>query len=287
MPHIFISHSSADNDFARTLAGQLENAGFDVWVDFDAIGPGDRWVQTIQKAIEDCGAAVVVMSRAGRDSEWVERETLLAMDLRKPIHTALIDDIPLPLHLINRQYTDFRADQSQASARLIKALRELDRSAAPRKAPRRLSPLPNSDNFFNYIARRPGGKQNALIAKDLYRWGKKHADSVEFGGRITPGFHVRVQVGESDLTVFSVWAYPHRPAAQVQFFYLMDYPPYDDPQLRRSTLHSLAKLLEDTPLDDKADRRPTFPFSEALETAEKLEAFKQVMEEIIDNLRSV
>ena len=149
-----------------------------------------------------------------------------------------------------------------------------------------LSPLPDSDNFFKYLTKRPGGKQNALLAKDLYAWAKTNADSVEFGGKITPGFHARVQVDEDEFTVFSVWAYPNRPAVQVQFQYLMDYPPYDDAKLRRSTLQSLSKLIEEPVLEDKADRRPTFPLKDLFDTAEKLELFKQIMQEIIDNLRS-
>jgi hypothetical protein len=287
MPYIFVSHSTEDNDFTRTLAGSLSEDGFEVWVDFESIESGERWIQTIQNAIEDCAAMVVVMSRAGRESEWVEREALLAMDLKKPIHTARIDDLPLPLHLINRQVTDFQDDYDRAIKKLTKALWKLDRSAAPRKVPKKLSPLPGPDNFFNYLAQLPGGKQNTLIARDLYRWGKDNADRVEFGGKITPGFHVRVEVGDDELTAFSVWAYPRRPAAQVQFSYLSDYPPYDEVKLRRSTLKSLGQLLDDPVIDDQADRRPTFPFSSALNTAEKLETFKQIVQEIIDNLHSV
>lgn len=281
MTYIFISHSTKDNEFARYLDGALEDAGFQVWVDLDSINPGDRWLATIQTAIEQCAAMVVVMSKAGRDSEWVEREALLAMDLKKTIHTALIEDMPLPLHLINRQYTDFREDRDAAVEQLVEALWELDRSAVPRKRP--LSPLPNQDNFFDYLAQL--GEENALIARDLYRWSQDQGYTVEFGGKITPGFHVRVQIGDVELTVFSVWAYPRQPAAQVQFQYLAGYPPYDSITLRRSTLKSLNRLVEEPFIEEKADRRPTLPLS-ALNSAENLETFKQIVAEIIDNLRS-
>lgn len=285
--YIFISHSAKDNEFTRMLADALSEDGFEVWVDFDDIGSGERWIQTIQNAIEDCAAMVVVMSRAARESEWVEREALLAMDLKKPIHTALIDDLPLPLHLINRQVTNFQDNTPKAIKKLTKALWKLDRSAAPRRAPKKLSTLPDRDNFFNYLTQLPGGKENTLVASDLYRWGKQNADSVDFGGKITPGFHVRVQIGDDELTVFSVWAYPRRPAVQVQFSYLSEYPPYDESKLRRSTLKSLGELVNAPVIDDQADRRPTFPFSTAFDNAEKLETFKQIAQEIIDNLRSV
>ncbi len=288
MPYIFISHSTVDTEFSRYLTRALEAEDFDIWVDFDDIHSGQRWVKAIQDAVEGCAAMVIVMSRKARDSEWVEREALLAMDLKKPIHIALIEDIPLPLHLINRQFTNFLEDHEVAVKALAGVLRDLDlNAAAPRKVPTVHSTEPNQYNFFAYLAQLPGGEQNTLIAQDLYHWGQGFADSVEFGGKITPGFHVRKRVGEDDLTLFSVWAYPRRPAVQVQFQYLAEVPPYTDAALRRSTLASLNKLLDEPLLEDKADRRPTLPLTEALNTADKLEAFKQVMQEVLDNLQSV
>jgi hypothetical protein len=286
MPDIFLSHSSADNAFTRFLADRLIEAGFGVWVDFDGIRSGDRWVKSIQDAVEDCGAMVVVMSRAGRDSEWVEREALMAMDLKKPLHIALIEDIPLPLHLINRQFTDFRNERGRATKKLTSVLRRLDLTKPKTRAPKKLSPEPDKDNFFKYLAQLPGGEQNALIARDLYRWAKDNADTIEFGGKVTPGFHVRVDLGDSDIIVFSLWGYRRKPAVQVQFQYMAEVAPYHDSKLRRSTLVSLNRLLDDPLIDDAADRRPTLPLK-ALDAAAKLEMFQQIMAEIMDNLRSV
>lgn len=286
MSYIFLSHSTQDNDFTRELAERLAQFGFDVWVDFDNIGSGERWVLSIQNAVENCVAVVVVMSKSARDSEWVERETLLAMDLKKPIHIALIDDIPLPLHLINRQFTGFQEKQESSYKSLADALWAMDLvSAAPRKVPDTLSPQPDRANFFDYIEQLPGGERNGLVARDLFKWVQGIADRVEFGGKVTPGYHARLDVAGNDLTVFSLWAYPKQPAVQIQFQYLMDYPPYDNPGLRRSTLRSLNRLLDDTLIEDKADRRPTFPLATAFNTADKIEMFKGVIQEIVDNLR--
>jgi hypothetical protein len=109
---------------------------------------------------------------------------------------------------------------------------------------------------------------------------------VDFSGEVTPGFHARLDLGGDDLILFSVWAYARQPAVQLQFQYLADYPPYDDPRLRRSTLHSINRLLppEDHLVDDKADRRPTIPLA-ALDNAARLETFKDIFGEIINTLR--
>ena len=286
MPDIFISHSSDDNDLTRFLSDRVAEAGFDVWVDFDGIVSGDRWVQKIQQAVEDCGAMVVIMSRAAQRSEWVEREALFAMELKKPLYVALIEDMPKPLHLINRQFTDFIADRERGAKKLIATLRRLDLANPRSRAPKQLSPEPDKDNFFKYLSQLPGAEQNALIARDLYRWAKEQADDISFGGKITPGFHVRVALDSVELLVFSLWGYTRRPAVQVQFQYLADHPPYDNARLRRSTLASLNRLLDAPYLDDAADRRPTAPLS-ALDDAKNLETFKQIITEIMDNLRSV
>src|SRR5262245_54701852 len=123
-PYIFISHSSQDSEFTHYVAEKLQEAGFSSWVDIESIPDGSSWPREIQKAVEGCGAMIVVMSQAGRDSEWVERETLLAMELRKPLMIALIEDIPLPLHLINRQFSDFRKRRDGAMSKMIAVLKK-------------------------------------------------------------------------------------------------------------------------------------------------------------------
>ena len=286
MTHIFISHSTKNNDFTHWLAECLREAEFKVWVDLDNIRDGEPWLRSIQSAVENCESAVVVLSKASRESEWVERETLLAMDLHKRLYIALIEDVPLPLHIINRQFTDFRDDSDKGRARAVKKLIRALSAEPPRRIPAPLPPTPDTSNFFKYVDQLPG-ERNALVARDLFRWAQSHADMVDFGGKVTPGFHARVHLGGDTLvTLFSLWAYRQNPAVQVQFQYLSQHPPYDDSALRLSTLRSLNRLLpaDDALLDDSIDRRPTLPL-DALDSADNLELFKQLMEEIINTLK--
>lgn len=283
-PYLFISHSSKDNEFTRQLAHDLREAGFQVWLDVDSIPDGSIWPREIQKAVEKCEWIVVVMSAAARESEWVERETLLAQELRKPLYIALKEAVPLPLHLINRQFTDFRGGYAAGLAELIAALRggEIETPAET------LSPYANEENFFSYIEQMPDGEEMALVARDLYQWAKQEADSVIFSGKHTPGFHGRLKLNENDVIVFSVWAYLRRPAAQIPLDYLLNYPPYTESAMRRSTLRSLNRLLppDEQLMEDRADRRPNLPLRKAFDTAEKLEEFKSILAEVMDNLRS-
>jgi hypothetical protein len=291
-PYIFISHSRQDREFTEFLAARLREAGFNIWVDMDSIPEGSTWPREIQKGVEECGAMVVVMSAEGRESEWVERETLLAMKLRKPVFVALIDDTPLPIHLINRQHTDFRKHPEQAAKRLIKALQATSLTEPlPPPKPReeaRLALTPNEHNFFKYVEQLPNGKQNAEVARDLHRWAKAQVDEITFRGRVTPNFRAQVMVEGNLVTVFAVWAYSRQPAAEVPFFYLRRVPPYDERQLRLSTLDALNRLLPPGELfaDEKADLRPSLSLVPILSTPQAREQFKAIISEIVENLRS-
>ena len=278
--NLFISHSTDDNTFSEWFAAELITAGFEVWVDYDAIDLSNRWVQKIEEGLQACDAVVVIWSAAARRSEWVEREIMMAQDLKKPIYIARIEDIPRGLQIINLQFADFVHDAEKAMKKLISSMKK---GIKPKKT---LPAEPDEANFFQYMDQLPNGEQNAQIARELYKWAKKAADRVEFGGKVTPGFHAKVTLGADEVTVFSVWAYRRNPSVQVQFQYLMAYEPYTDGAFRRSTLLSLNHLLSDDMLiEEQADRRPTLPLSPALDTLNKMVYFQHAMEEIINNLR--
>jgi len=291
-PYIFISHSSKNNEMASKITAGLREAGFNVWLDLDSIPDGSRWLAEIQQGVENCGAILIVMSHPARGSQWVEREALLAMELRKPLFIALIEDVPLPLHLIDRQFTDFREAFDAPLNALVEALRDIELMDETGKSerlplPPDVSPKPTEDNFFPYLQQLPDGEQMAMVASDLYHWAKKQADMVEFSGKQKPGFHARLNLDELYVTVFTVRAYSREPVAEIPFEHLMNYPPYDQRELRLSTLQLLNELLPDDKafVEDRADRRPSLPLRTALHSSEKLESFKLVVKDIMDHLR--
>ncbi len=102
--HIFISYSRTDQSYARKLAEELRQRAFEVWID-DRIDYGSRWWRTIVKAIHNCAAFIVVMSPAAEESDWVEKEIMLAQDEKKPIFPLLLQGKRFAL-LINTQYAD-------------------------------------------------------------------------------------------------------------------------------------------------------------------------------------
>jgi hypothetical protein len=291
-PYLFISHSSKDEEFTEYLAARLSEAGYHCWVDAESIPDGSTWPREIQKAVENCGALLVVMSEQARLSEWVERETMLALELRKPVFIARIDETPLPIHLINRQYSDFRKRREPALKKLLNALAGVSLTEPqPKPTPReqrRLSRKPNEQNFFKYVEQLPNGAENARIARDLFAFSQANADTISFSGRSEPAFHAHVWVGPGGVLVFSLRAFASHPAVEIPLQYFKPFPPYDALEARLNVLHAFNRLLPDNePLDDsRADRRPTIRLLPALAAPDHLETFKAIIDEIMQNLRN-
>lgn len=284
---IFISHSSQDQAFTRWLVERLRAHDLAVWVDLTEINSGERWLAEIQSAIDNCDQIVVVLSNAARQSRWVERETIVALERGIPLHIALIDEVKLPLQLADRQYLDFRQDREAALKKLLVAL-----DAKP-KEPERvrdevISPEPTPDNFFKYLAQFGEDDSIALVALDLYHWAQKHTDAIEFSGKIHPAFHARLQLADGMVRILTVVGFSRTPKVQIPLSELSAYPPYHKRKVRTSTLRSLNRLLPEAErMDlDRADRLPTLSIHPFLESARHLEKLKSILEEIIENLHS-
>ncbi|MCY4539111.1 MAG: toll/interleukin-1 receptor domain-containing protein [Chloroflexi bacterium] len=289
MPKVFVSHSNKNSDETLVIVDGLKRAGFDVWVDYENIRGGADWLCEIQAGIERCDAVVTVLSKASLGSVWVERECLYAFQLGKPLFTALLDDLRLPLHLINIQYCDFREDFAAGSKDLAESLTKALSSSESRIVyPDQANAIEaNRANFFPFVEQLPGGEIAALVARDLYHWSARIADEVAFGGRVNPGCHVRINLEGRPVTVLSIWAYPKTPAAQLYFDRLAPFAPYHQKSARRALLKRLNHILpsEFELSAAKTDRRPTIPLY-VLSRAEILESFKGILAVILAALRA-
>jgi len=136
MQRIFISYSRKDSAFVRTLAGDLEKAGYDVWWDVSDLRGGDDWLRVIPTAIEASDYVIVVLSPNAVISEWVEKEYTQALGLRKKIIPIMLarSSVPFALNTIN--YINFAAGEySDNFAKLLTALGYTGRPPTPRPTP--------------------------------------------------------------------------------------------------------------------------------------------------------
>jgi hypothetical protein len=107
MGHIFISYSHKDTEYAHGLANNLQNMGFDIWIDA-RIDYGSQWPYEIEKQLDSCDAFILVMSRNSYASEWVQSELQRAKRKLKPIFPLLLDGDEPWLSIESTQYYDVR-----------------------------------------------------------------------------------------------------------------------------------------------------------------------------------
>ncbi len=108
--HIFLSYRSSQVDFALRLAVDLKNAGVNLWMDRLDIVPGDDWLKSLQKAVNDCSAMITVLSPEYVKSKYCQRELARADRLERIVFPVLLFPIPedeWPLEMERRQYIDF------------------------------------------------------------------------------------------------------------------------------------------------------------------------------------
>lgn len=119
---IFISYSRSDGAFVKDLASWLREAGCTIWRDVSELRGGQAWSREIEAAIRGCDVLLIVLSPAAVASEWVLKETLLAMNLRKQLLPLLFRETDIPVQFIDLQYVDFRGDREEAKQKLFEAL---------------------------------------------------------------------------------------------------------------------------------------------------------------------
>lgn len=118
MAEVFISYSHVETDLAHKLAVDLIRAGHKTWIDFSGLVGGQQWIRDIESGIQKCDFFLLMLSTNSVSSQWVERETLFALNLGKSIIVLLCDDTPIPLHLGTCSLVDIRQNYGQALSAL-------------------------------------------------------------------------------------------------------------------------------------------------------------------------
>ncbi len=79
--HIFISHSSKDDDTVKRLREILELEGFTTWVDSREFSGGDILGDTLTEKIKTAKTFIALLSIEALSSGWVQNELKLAHEV--------------------------------------------------------------------------------------------------------------------------------------------------------------------------------------------------------------
>jgi hypothetical protein len=114
---VFLSHNSANKEYASRLAVALQLLGANVWFDAWKIRPGDSIPGAINQGLADFDIFVLLWSAQAAASKWVDSETGAALsrvmtkgDCR--IIPVRLDDYDLPSLVSHRRYIDARGGQA-------------------------------------------------------------------------------------------------------------------------------------------------------------------------------
>ena len=126
---VFLSYTTADEDFAKQLGSHLSRRGCEVWDPSEQVFPGDNWLLKICEALKESNAMVVLLSPDSIKSEWVRREIEYAIGDRNyegrvfPVVVRPTDEVPWIL----RKFQILRANNNPAeiSKRIATALRPM------------------------------------------------------------------------------------------------------------------------------------------------------------------
>ena len=110
MGHIFISYSHRDTNYAHGLANNLQNIGFDIWID-ERLDYGSQWPHEIQKQLDSCDAFIIIMTPRSFASEWVQSELQRAKRKLKPIFPLLLEGDEPWLSIESTQFYDVRGER--------------------------------------------------------------------------------------------------------------------------------------------------------------------------------
>ncbi len=121
---VFFSYAHADRDRAKAIVGALQQAGFSVWWDED-LQLGSAYNESIQSALENASAVIVLWSETSTHSHWVRDEAELGRE-RGVLVPLVVGGIQPPLGFRQLQAIDLDAWNGKADhpvfQRLLHAL---------------------------------------------------------------------------------------------------------------------------------------------------------------------
>lgn len=84
-PHIFVSYSTRQIDFAHTVSDTLRKAGFSTWIAPESIPTGKDYMAEIPSAISGARLMVLLLTPEAQSSKWVRKEVGAAVGAGKSL----------------------------------------------------------------------------------------------------------------------------------------------------------------------------------------------------------
>jgi HEAT repeat protein len=124
--HVFVAYKHEEKPFVDALIRQVQEAGFQVWVDMEQLRAGENWREEINIAIKDSFAVIVIITPDAKISEYVTYEWAFAQGANiKVIPIMLRETFKMHPQLELLQYLDFTDQSRYPWDKLIQRLSEI------------------------------------------------------------------------------------------------------------------------------------------------------------------
>ncbi len=129
---VFLAYAEEDRAHVKKLYDDLQEAGFEPWMDQEKLLPGQNWPRAIERALELSDFFVGCFSRRStlkRGHFQCELRYALDLAARAPLEDIFLvpvrlDDCDIPRHIAQRtQYMDLFPDWDHGVRKLIKMMR--------------------------------------------------------------------------------------------------------------------------------------------------------------------
>ena len=132
-PTVFLSYSRQDQKRAAALEDALGARDIVVWRDVRSIAAGERWAEAIETGIRGSRGAIVLITQASANSEWVTYEYAFATGAGVPVIAVSVQGAPVPSPIQRFQIVTYT--NPSTVAKLIDAgLSEQSRIAGQKRA---------------------------------------------------------------------------------------------------------------------------------------------------------
>lgn len=125
--HVFISYSRHDTGMMIQIRDRLKGKNIPVWTDESIKTGAPHWQTVIEKAIENAGCVLVILSPDAKESEWVRKEIYYARARNIQVIAVLIrgdESNAVPFDILGSQHIDLQKDYQNGIEEAIQTVRE-------------------------------------------------------------------------------------------------------------------------------------------------------------------
>jgi len=123
---LFVCYSRKDESFTLEIAQNLKDKGVDIWIDQWNIPFGSDWDRSIDDALCQCSALMIILSPDSCDSTEVRCELRTALDEKKLVIPVLYRKCRIPRQLRIVQYFDFSSESKNKETLINQIINTLD-----------------------------------------------------------------------------------------------------------------------------------------------------------------